>query len=288
MQKVILFGASGNVGRAVLAELVNRDYDVTAVIRSESRTDMLGSLPIKVKVTNPLDKAALQGACEGQEIVISALGKSVSPMDRSRESFYQVDLIGNTNILQESLRSGVRKFVYVSAFHSEKYPDLEYFRVHQLFSELLQKSTIDYSIIKPNAIFSAFQEMITLAARGRLVSLGRGDKKTNPIYEGDLARICIDAIGLSNAVIDAGGAHVYTRKQLLEIVQQEVAPQQRIRNLPSIVFSMLLPIIRMIDLNTYHKMAFFQEVMRHDTIAPKLGQLSFESYVRLKKKERGI
>jgi uncharacterized protein YbjT (DUF2867 family) len=288
MQKVIVFGANGNVGRAILAELVNRKYDVTAVIRSENRAEMLGSLPIKVQVTNPLDKPALEGVCAGQDVVISALGKSVSPMNRSTDSFYQVDLIGNTNILQEALRSGVRKFVYVSAFHSEKYQHLEYFRVHHLFSELLQKSTLDYSIIKPNAIFSAFQDMITMARKGLLVNLGRGDKKTNPIYESDLARICVDAIVLSNSIIEAGGVNIYTRKQLLEIVQQEVAPQQRIRNLPGAIFSLLLPITRMMDINTYHKLAFFREVMRHDTIAPRLGEFSFESYIRLKKQERGV
>jgi len=210
------------------------------------------------------------------------------PMDRSRESFYQVDLLGNTNILHEALRSGVRKFVYVSAFHSERYQHLEYFRVHHLFSELLQKSSLDYSIIKPNAIFSAFQDMITMAAKGQLVNLGRGDKKTNPIYEGDLARICVDSIDLSNSVIEAGGLNIYTRKQLLEVVQQEVAPHQRVRNLPGFLFSLLLPIIRMIDINTYHKIAFFREVMSHDTIAPRIGEFSLEAYIRLKKQGRGV
>jgi uncharacterized protein YbjT (DUF2867 family) len=288
MQKVIVFGANGNVGRAILTELVTRKYELTAVIRNENRTEMLGRLPIKVLVVNPLDKLALAGVCTGQDVVISALGKSVSPMDRSPESFYQVDLLGNTNILQEALRSGVRKFVYVSAFHSEKYQHLEYFRVHHLFSELLQKSSLDYSIIKPNAIFSAFQDMITMAAKGQLVNLGRGDKKTNPIYEGDLARICVDSIDLSNSVIEAGGLNIYTRKQLLEVVQQEVAPHQRVRNLPGVVFSLLLPILRMIDINTYHKIAFFREVMSHDTIAPRIGEFSFEAYIRLRKQERGV
>jgi hypothetical protein len=44
----------------------------------------------------------------------------------------------------------------------------------------------------------------------------------------------------------------------------------------------------MMDINTYHKLAFFREVMRYDTIAPRLGEFSFESYIRLKKQEQGV
>ena len=67
MQKVIVFGATGHVGRAIVIELVNRNYDVTAVIRNEKKADMLGNLKVKVQVSNPLDKAGLHGVCAGQD-----------------------------------------------------------------------------------------------------------------------------------------------------------------------------------------------------------------------------
>ena len=41
-----------------------------------------------------------------------------------------------------------------------------------------------------------------LAKKGRLVTMGKGDKLTNPIYEGDLAKVCVEAIHQTNAVIE--------------------------------------------------------------------------------------
>src|SRR5690606_24073956 len=116
----------------------------------------------------------LDGLFTADSVVISAVGKSVSPFDRSKPGFQDVDFRVNMNILEAAKKAGIRKFVYVSAFHAEKYPKLAYFRAHQQFSEKLMASGIDYAIIKPPALFSAFIELIDLAKSGMLVNLGQG------------------------------------------------------------------------------------------------------------------
>ena len=89
---------------------------------------------------------------------------------------------------------GVKKFIYISAFHAERYPHLTYFHVHQQFAERLMRSGLAYTIIKPPALFSAFIDLFELAEKGRLINMGKGDKLTNPVYEGDVAAVCINAI----------------------------------------------------------------------------------------------
>lgn len=279
MQKALLFGATGHLGRHVAAELVARGYNPTCVVRHEGKA--LGLLPAGVKlkgaeVTNP---EAIEGITEGFEVVISCLGKSVSPNDRSKPSFRDIDLVANTHILKDAVRNNVKKFVYVSALHSERYTHLEYFRVHHEFSEILKMSGIDYSITKPPAIFSAFLDVITMARKGQLVNMGSGEHKTNPIYEGDLAKVVVDAIDQPNAVIEAGGKETYTRKQLNEIIQQQVNPGKKLRTIPVGLVKGMLPLIKLFDRNTYDKFAFFVEVLQHDVIAPKIGELKFEEYV---------
>ena len=113
------------------------------------------------------------------------------------------------------------------------------------------------------------------------MNMGSGDKKTNPIYEGDLAKICVDAIRETNIEIEAGGKHIYTRKQLLDIIQQEVAPRHKVRSVPMGVIKTFLPMVKLFNRNMYDKLAFFTTVMQVDTIAPQLGTLSFESYIRM-------
>jgi uncharacterized protein YbjT (DUF2867 family) len=282
MKKVILFGSTGNLGKEIAKELVKQGYDLTIVVRNEVKAKSLADITSKYIIADVCNKETLKHIFDKQEIVISALGKSVSPNDKSKPTFREVDYSANANILNEATKAGIKKFIYVSAFHSEKYLHLEYFKVHHDFSELLKKSGIDYSIIKPPAIFSAFIDMIEMAKKGQLVNIGKGDKKTNPIYEGDLAKITVEAINKQNSIFEAGGKTIYTRKKLNEIIQNEVDSQKNIRTVPLGLFKVTLPIIKLFSKNSFDKFAFFIEVMQQDTIAPQVGTMTFEDYVKQK------
>ncbi len=282
MKKVVLFGATGNLGNEIAKELIKQGYELTVVVRNEQKAKTLSHITSKYIIADVCNKSTLENIFDKQDIVVSALGKSVSPNDKSKPTFKQVDYDANKNILDLSIKAGIKKFVYISAFHSEKYLHLEYFKVHHDFSELLKKSGIDYSIVKPPAIFSAFIDMIEMAKKGQLINIGKGDKKTNPIYEGDLAKVTVEAINKQNSIFEAGGKTIYTRKQLNEIVQNEVDSQKKIRTVPLGLFKVTLPIIKLFSKNTFDKFAFFIEVMQHDTIAPQVGTMTFEDYVKQK------
>ena len=282
MKSVILFGATGNLGGEIAKELVRQGYDLTAVARNETRAQKLKQVTSNIVIADVSDRTALTKILDGQDIVVSAMGKSVSPNDRSKATFKEVDLKGNLNILNEAIRAGIKKFVYISAFHSEKYLHLEYFRVHHEFSEALKRSGIDYSIIKPPAIFSAFIDVVEMSKKGRLVHLGKGDKKTNPIFEGDLAKIAVDSIKHPNSTVEAGGKMIYTRRQINEIIQNQVNPGKKLRTVPLAVLKLTLPLVKIFDKNLFDKFAFFVEVMQHDTIAPQVGTMRFEDYLKLK------
>jgi uncharacterized protein YbjT (DUF2867 family) len=282
MQKVILFGATGNLGKEIARELIRQGYDLTLVVRSESKARSLSDIAPNYVIADVCVPKTLDHILDNQEIVISALGKSVSPNDKSKPTFEEVDYWGNLNILNEAKKSGIKKFVYVSAFHSERYLHLSYFKVHHEFSELLKQSGIDYSIIKPPAIFSAFIDLIEMARKGQLVTIGKGDKKTNPIFEGDLAKVVVESISSSNSTIEAGGQTIYTRRQINEIVQNAVDGKRKVRTVPIGLFKVMLPMLRMVNKNMYDKFAFFIEVMQHDTLAPQVGETTFEDYIKHK------
>ena len=282
MKKVLLFGATGNLGKEIAKEAIKQGYDLTAVVRNRAKAEQLSKITTNYLITDITNKNALENICKGFDIVISALGKSVSPNDHSKPTFNEIDLVANTNILLEAQRSGIKKFIYVSALHAEKYPELEYFRVHHQFSELLKQSGINYAIIKPPAIFSAFIDMVDMATKGLLVNMGSGNKQTNPIFEGDLAKICVDSINKTNAVIEAGGKSIYTRKQLNEIIQKTVNPNKSVKNIPLGFVKFSLPLMRLFNKNMFDKFAFFVEVMQHDTIASQVGEMRFEDYIKSK------
>jgi uncharacterized protein YbjT (DUF2867 family) len=279
MKNVILFGSTGHLGKKIAAELRRHDYNVTAVVRSEAgRKEVAGLVQhcLTVNFTNPNALSTIFSKCQ---IVVSALGKSVSPRERSKPSFRQVDLDINSSILAQAKKGGAEKFVYISSLHAERYRHLQYCRVHHEFSEKLKSSGIDYAILKPPALFSAFLDMIPMAEKGFLFTLGRGDKLTNPISEGDMAKICVQAIHQPNVTIEAGGKEIMSRHQINETIQQVVNPQKTVRKIPIALVKTGLPLLRIFDRNLYDKMAFFTEVMQHDTVAPLIGKTRLSEYL---------
>ncbi|HEX8315997.1 MAG TPA: SDR family oxidoreductase [Flavisolibacter sp.] len=282
MNRVILFGSTGNLGKKIAEELNQKGYCITAVARNEKKATELRPVVQHIIITDVTKPSSLKGICDGIDIVVSALGKSVSPNERSSPTFRDIDLNANSTILDEAVKSNVKKFVYISALHAENFPELEYFAVHHQFSERLKQSGIDYSIIKPPALFSAFIDLIFMAKKGRLVTMGKGDKLTNPIYEGDLAEVAVDSIRQANAIIEAGGKEVLSRKQINEVIQNIVAPGKKVRTVSIGIVKAFLPLTRLVSKNMFDKLSFFAEVMQHDTVAPKVGKMKLEEYVRMR------
>ena len=232
MKKILLFGATGHAGRVIARELRDRGHQVTAVVRDEKKAKPLLWGIEKLVVAEATQPAALQGICDGYDVVVSALGKSVSPNDWSRPSFEAVDFQGNMNILTAAKASGVQQFIYLSAFGAEHLRHLTYFRVHDDFSNALRISGLNYAIIQPPAIMSAFLDLSKMAKSGWLVTLGSGESRTNPISEYDLAKVCADAVGQPNIIVAAGGKHIYTRHEINEVIQKLINPNKKVRRVP--------------------------------------------------------
>ncbi|GAA4324928.1 SDR family oxidoreductase [Flaviaesturariibacter amylovorans] len=280
MKNILLAGATGHTGRAIATELHRRGLPFTALVRNSSRAALLRGLTDSFRYAEATDPNAFTGISTGHEVVISALGKSVSPFDRSKPTFDQVDLAANRALINDAAQQGVRKFVYVSAFGAQKHPGLRYFRVHQQVEEQLKTSGLDWSIVRPPALFSAFTDLLTMARKGRLMHLGAGDRQTNPIWEGDLARIVADSIDTPSFECDPGGPEVLTRRAINELIQRVAAPHKKIRQAPLGLIKALLPLVKLTDRNSYDKLAFFTEVYGADNIATPVGSKRLEQYLR--------
>lgn len=280
MERVLVFGATGNLGRQIIKVLKQHHYYVAAVVRSSAKAALVQPFTDECLVADITNAGQLKGVCNGFDVVISALGKSVSIDDKTKPSFEDIDYKANAVILQEAKESQVKKFVYVSALHAENYRHLAYFNTHHRFSQLLKDSGINYSIIRPPALFSAFLDLVSLAKKGRLVHMGKGDKRTNPIYEGDLAEICVASIHQPNAEIEAGGKQVITRREINETIRNIVAPGKKIPAIPLWLVRSVLPIIKPFNHNLYDKLGFFVQVMHDDVLAPEIGERRLEDYIK--------
>lgn len=97
-----------------------------------------------------------------------------------------------------------------------------------------------------------------------------------------MAEICVKSIAQQNAIIEAGGEHIYTRKQIIEIIHEAIRPGKKVKSIPIGVIKFVLPMLKILNQNLYDKLAFFLTMLNHDVIAPKIGTMRFENYIKQK------
>lgn len=107
MKNVVLIGASGFVGNAILNELLERGHQVTAVVRNAQKItrkhDRLSVVEMDVEET-----VKLKAVCEGKEAVISAYNPRWN-----NPNIYEDTLRVYPKILEAVKASGVKRLLIV-------------------------------------------------------------------------------------------------------------------------------------------------------------------------------
>lgn len=107
MKNVVLIGASGFVGTAILNELLNRGYRVTAIVRNPGKISV-SSPNLTVVEADISDTNALIEACKGKDAVISAYNPGWS-----NPNIYEEILKNYPLILDAVKKSGVKRMLFV-------------------------------------------------------------------------------------------------------------------------------------------------------------------------------
>ncbi|PVY42382.1 SDR family oxidoreductase [Pontibacter virosus] len=281
MTKVLLAGATGHLGRHIFWELKQQGFEVRVLARNLKKAQSLFPDPEELVLADATKPQSLEGCCAGVDVVISALGKNLSLRHKGSGSFHDVNYEANLHLLKEAEKAGVKQFIYVSAYGAGQFPRLAYFKAHADFEKALRRSSLTYTILKPVALFSVFEEMSAMARRGHIGQLGQGDKLTNPIYDGDVARIAISCIGNPSQSLDLGGPVTYTRQELAQLVCDAAGYSGRVAEIPFDYVDTLLPFVRLLSRSLYDKLAFMTAVSKVDCVAPAVGQLNLEAYFEL-------
>jgi putative NADH-flavin reductase len=102
--KVTVFGATGGVGREVIAQALDRGDHVTAYVRNPAKLDL--AHPNLTVITGELtDREEVRRAVRGADAVVSALGPS---LDRKATG---MPLVGTRAIVEAMQAEGVERYI---------------------------------------------------------------------------------------------------------------------------------------------------------------------------------
>ena len=105
--RIIIFGAAGATGRALVTQALAQGHQVAAFVRTPAKFDLKGA-GLNVIQGNVTDAAAVERALSGQDTVLCALG-AATPLKRDQTLVSGVD-----NIVRAMERGGPRRLIYLS------------------------------------------------------------------------------------------------------------------------------------------------------------------------------
>ncbi|MET8352721.1 NAD(P)H-binding protein [Micromonospora sp. NPDC005206] len=172
--RVLVTGASGRLGHAVLARL--RDDGVT--IRATSRRPRAGG-EVEWVATDLATGEGLTEAVAGMDAVLHLAS---APQGRRT---YQVDVLGTRRLVVAAGAAGVRHLVYVSIVGVDRVP-IPYYR-HKLAAEqVVAAGPVPWSVLRATQFPQFLDDMLTASARLGLV-IGDRAVLAQPIDPGEVA-----------------------------------------------------------------------------------------------------
>lgn len=271
--RILVAGASGALGRLIVAELQARGHTVRAAVRRP------GSLPStasrEVRTLDALKPGACKGLCDGVDAVVSTVGASVSPSPLvGYRPYTRVDAVASAALIDEARRAGVRRFVYVSLAGGDTSRTLNYAEGHERVVDALAKSTLPATVLRPTGFFCAMTALVDFAHRGVVPVFGDGSARTNPIAEQDLALAAAAAVddptpGLSQ--VSLGGPDIFSRRQIALLAFESLGKRPRLIPTPVWLANAGATVAHPFNPRFAHFTRFAAHVMTHDCLAPCVG-----------------
>ncbi|WP_378734464.1 NAD(P)-dependent oxidoreductase [Nocardia brasiliensis] len=183
--KLVVFGATGTVGRLVVEQALEAGHEVTAFTRNASgitqRHDRL-----RVVEGDVLDTGSVQRAVADQDAVLVALGDGRKGIVRAA---------GTRAIIEAMNRTGVKRLICQSTLGvGDSRPNLNFLWKHLLFGMLLRRayadhvaqeafvraSDLDWTIVRPSAFTDgprtgSFRRGFPGDERGLTLKIARAD-----------------------------------------------------------------------------------------------------------------
>lgn len=259
---ILLAGAGGQVGRRVRVLLEQSGHQVRAITGRD--------------LTPPGSAHGLATACQA---IVSCAGASVSTANHDKRPYSLVDTAIHRNLILEAKRAAIRRFVYLSVHVEPHYAACRYILAHESVRAMLVDGEMDFTVIRPTGIHSAFADLLPFARRGVLPLIASGEARTNPIHPQDVAGILVRYLEAGPKDFACGGPEVLTRRQINEIIARAAQrPNPFMPKLPGALVRLEAKAIGLFHPRLAELIEFFSYAAVADCIAPSVGTRSMKSY----------
>ena len=191
---LLLTGATGLVGSALLARLTRQGTPVRCLVRDPRR---LGAERVRVQIAlgDLSDPPSFRNALRGVKTVVHL---AASIRDQASGSIEELNGIATWRMVQAAERAGVEHFVFFSALGASSFHRARLFRAKALAEDAVRESSVRSTIFSPSIVYAPGDRWLTMLEHMSLLPVmpmsGRGRALYQPIWADDAADCVLAAL----------------------------------------------------------------------------------------------
>ncbi len=221
MQKILILGGTGFVGRHLCEKLTALPARVTVVTRRRKNAEHLQVLPmVDVLEASGLDSASLAPLLVGHDAVVNL----IAILHGSEAAFDKVHVQLPMALVKACEAVGHRRIVHVSALGASAQSTSMYQRSKARGEAVLLGSGLDVTVLRPSVIFGAEDKFLnTFAALQNIfpiIPLAGSSARFQPVWVEDVATAivkCLEDKSTIGQTFEACGPEVFTLRQLVQL-----------------------------------------------------------------------
>ena len=208
--------------------------------RAPARASHLTSLGIEVTTGDVRDRASLEAAVRGADVVVSAIQGFTGPRGTSPAT---IDYLGNVSLIDAARAAGAQ-VVLVSVVGAAADSPMELFRMKHAAEQHLLAGDGDWTIVRATAFLELWIDVLgkTAARSGRPVVFGRGENSINFVSVLDVAGLVEQAVtdpATRGRILEIGGPDNLTFNQLAAAIQQAAGRTAAPRHVPRLALALM-------------------------------------------------
>jgi uncharacterized protein YbjT (DUF2867 family) len=202
---LLLTGATGEVGTALLPRLLGDGYAVRCLVRDPRR---LGTQRVRVQIAlgDLADPPSFRNAMRGIDTVVHL---AASIRDQEAGSIEELNGIASWRMVEAAREAGVRRFVFFSALGASTHSRGRFFRAKALAEQAVNESGLSSIVFAPSLVYAPHDRWLTLLERMSALGFtpisGRGRATFQPIWAEDVADCVLSALRESGSGSAADG-----------------------------------------------------------------------------------
>lgn len=111
---ILVTGATGFIGRRLVEELLNRNYDVRIISRQPIEAYKISWSKKVISIQGDLkDKDSIHRAVQGADVVIH-LAAQLGSWQAKEKDYYDINVDGTKVLVEESKKADIQHFIYIS------------------------------------------------------------------------------------------------------------------------------------------------------------------------------